>query len=183
MDSMLADPTAPYRLCNHGRMVGRKVLARRDRKLKEGVTYLFVVPLQKDIVLFYPNIVGDYRVCDGQGASEEVLSIRKKNINHTNLAWDRVRSAGEFKYTDGKIHINNKSGHFLPESDTLSIPQSIMERLGYTVIVEPYKSEEIEDFGLLVEFQEDDFSKGDWGFGGKRKSKKSKKMKKSKRKL
>lgn len=190
MQSLLGDATAPYRLCNdHNKLVGRKRLGRNSNRVKiKNGSYIFIVNGQNEII-YYPNIQKQFRVCDGQGASPEIMAIRKP-FNHTNLAWNSpVQSAGEFVYLDGTIILNNKSGHYLPPESTLNIPGQIVQRLGYNVVLQPYTPEDI-DFDFDVDnFVDSDPSDGyldfdtprDFGFGGKRNRQKTKRKLRVKR--
>lgn len=171
MQALLGDVTGPYRLCDsRNRLVSRRKLL-RESKIKNG-SYLFIVN-ERDEIIYYPNVHNVFKVCDGQGASPEVLAIRKP-INHTNLAGNRpVKCAGEFVCLDHNILLNNQSGHYMPPENTLDIPKKIMERLGYTVVLQPYEPEfmDLDDVDFSGDFSGDsDFDKPrDYGFGGTKK--------------
>ena len=180
MQSLLGDVTGTYRLCDGNRLVSRRRLL-KNSNIKNG-RYIFIVNERNEII-YYPNIQKKYKVCDGQGASPEVSSIRKP-MNHTNLAGNRpVQCAGEFFYNDRNISLNNQSGHYMPSTESLHIPQTIMTRLGYNVELSPYEPEFI-DLGD-VDFSEDSWTPNDpfeipqdYGFGGTKKRKTKRRTKK-----
>ena len=144
---------------------------------------MFVIPYDrpKTILVSKETIPGKKSVrCRTQRTGNLPYQRRKKRFSrvfHTYLTEaSPVISAGEFEIEpDMKtVRINNESGHYLPPPDVLKYAKCLLEKKGYSVIIEesipekPFLNSFVRNAKTLNQWRNTPY--GSWYEGGKRKT-------------